>query len=65
MAKDYILEKCKNAISNGNSSLELKQYEIPSDIEFIEELPRKSGTEKIDYNYLKNINKKVKTKTLK
>lgn len=65
MAKDYILTKCKNAISNGSSSLELKQYEIPSDIEFIEELPRKAGTEKIDYNYLKNMNKKAKTKTLK
>lgn len=64
-AKNYILSKCKSVISNGVSSAKLKEYEIPADIEFIDELPRKSGTEKIDYDYLENINRKVKVKTLK
>ncbi len=64
-AKDYILTMCNGTISNENSSVELKKYEIPTDIEFIDQLPRKSGTEKIDYDYLENMNKSVKVKKLK
>ncbi len=32
----------------------LKEYEIPKEIEFVKELPRKAGTEKIDYTVLEN-----------
>ena len=31
---------------------QLKEYEIPKDFEFVTELPRISGTEKIDYTTL-------------
>ena len=31
---------------------QLKSYEIPSYIEFISELPRKQGTDKVDYKVL-------------
>ena len=37
------------------SKEQLKEYEIPYDIEFIPKLPRKAGTEKIDYTYLEDM----------
>ncbi len=43
---------------NTNGKLEqLKEYEIPKDIEFIGELPRKAGSEKIDYDLLEEMAK--------
>lgn len=52
---------------NTNGKIEqLKEYEIPRIIEFIDELPRKAGTEKIDYSALEEMssetNGKVKIK---
>ena len=34
---------------------QLKDFEIPTYIEVIDELPRKSGTDKIDYNFLEKL----------
>lgn len=39
--------------SNGEES-QLKSYEIPKYIEFVNELPRKKGTDKVDYSFLTN-----------
>lgn len=52
---------------NTNGKLEqLKEYEIPKDIEFIDKLPRNLGTEKIDYLTLEEMAKEIlyKTKSL-
>ncbi len=60
MPKEQVLElaeECfrQNAdITDNNRSLELKQYEIPYEIELIDALPRKAGTDKIDYSVLEN-----------
>ncbi len=53
-------------INTNGKKEQLKEYEIPREIEFISELPRKEGTEKIDYVTLENMaqNKNVKTKVL-
>lgn len=63
------LEKIKKQFSNpvitANGQLEqLKWYEIPTYIEFIDELPRKKGTDKVDYTFLEQdaINKLENTK---
>ena len=46
-------EQFKLPILTSNNKFEqLKWYEIPTYIEFISSLPRKLGTDKIDYNYL-------------
>lgn len=51
-------------IMNNGKEEQLKEYEVPRQIEFIDELPRVSGTEKIDYNILEKkaliVNQKVK-----
>ena len=49
------------------NTVQLKPYEIPSYIEFVDELPRISGSEKIDYQFLEKdaISKLSKQKTLK
>jgi len=39
-------------VTDNNRSLGLKQYEIPCQIEIVSELPRKAGTDKIDYSAL-------------
>ena len=36
---------------------QLKEYELPRDIEFISSLPRKAGSEKIDYDLLEEMSK--------
>lgn len=47
---------------DNNDVIQLKPYEIPSYIEFVDYLPRISGSEKIDYNFLENdANNKIKT----
>ena len=66
--KEYInnLFYAATTVSN-NRKAQLKSYEIPSYIEFIEDLPRISGSEKIDYISLeKDAEEKVNDgKTLK
>lgn len=53
--KDDILSLCKEPIIIGeNNTEQLKEYEIPTYIEFVESLPRKKGTEKVDYSVLEN-----------
>lgn len=55
LEKKNILEKFKQPIINSKGEIEqLKWYEIPSYIEFVKELPRKPGTEKVDYQTLEH-----------
>ncbi len=50
---DYIRLLCeRTAYSKDDESEQLMWYEIPKYIEIVDELPRKSGTEKIDYSLL-------------
>ena len=53
--KNEIFDKLRVPISSSEKAEQLKEYEIPYDIEFIEKLPRKAGTEKVDYVYLENM----------
>lgn len=51
--KMLLQEKFKNLITNSVGEKEqLKWYEIPTYIEFVDELPRRSGTDKVDYQLL-------------
>lgn len=53
--KKYIFDKCFGQIYNSKGELQqLKEYEIPSYIEIVDELPRKQGTDKIDYTLLES-----------
>lgn len=55
LEKKNLLEKFKQPIINSKGEIErLKWYEIPSYIEFVKELPRKPGTEKVDYQTLEH-----------
>ncbi len=55
LEKKNLLEKFKLPIINSKGEIEqLKWYEIPSYIEFVKELPRKPGTEKVDYQTLEH-----------
>lgn len=48
-----ILDLCLNPVKLANGdTVQLKEYEIPTYIEFVNELPRKRGTEKVDYQFL-------------
>lgn len=52
-ALSKFMNSCKSSISKENGEvIQLKDYEIPTYVEFVESLPRKSGTEKIDYALL-------------
>ena len=42
----------QTTVSNLGNKVQLKPYEIPSYIEFIREIPRISGSEKVDYSIL-------------
>lgn len=53
--KEEILEKLRNPIMANGKIEQLKEYEVPVDIIFIESLPRISGTEKVDYRALEEI----------
>ena len=63
--KEHLVNLFSHPIVNSQGETEqLKWYEIPSYIEFVPELPRRKGTDKIDYTLLekdalkeKNINK--------
>ena len=47
--KHEILAKLKQPINRNGKSEQLKEYEIPVDIIFVDALPRIVGTEKVDY----------------
>lgn len=49
--KQEIWDKLRNPAASGSKE-QLKEYEIPYSIEFVEKLPRKAGTEKVDYTCL-------------
>ncbi len=50
---DYIRRLCESSITTLTGDIEqLKWYEIPTYIEFVNELPRRQGTEKINYQEL-------------
>lgn len=50
---DYIKDLCMKPITMEDSKVrQLKDYEIPAYLEFVQELPRKHGTDKIDYKLL-------------
>ena len=53
--KQEILLKLSLPVKIDNKNAQLKEYEIPRDIEFVSELPRKAGTEKIDYSLLEDM----------
>ena len=51
--KEELFNAFNNSIeSSTGESEQLKWYEIPADIEFVDELPRRKGTDKIDYPML-------------
>ncbi len=52
--KDYILELCKKENSSGKK---LREIEIPTYIEIVDQLPRRQGTDKIDYLTLEKLAK--------
>ena len=64
---EYIKELCQRKdISQDNNSEQLMWYEIPRYVEIVDELPRKEGTEKIDYSLLEKdaLSKKEKNLNL-
>ena len=50
--KQEIYDSLLIPINTNGKQEQLKEYEIPKDIEFIEAIPRKNGTEKVDYELL-------------
>lgn len=52
--KEDIIDKLHFPIQKNGKVEQLKEYEIPQYIEFVDHLPRKSGTDKIDYSILEN-----------
>lgn len=53
---NVLFEKFNSPIKHSNGDYEqLKWYEIPKYVEIVESLPRKAGTEKIDYNTLEKM----------
>lgn len=58
-----IINLCKQPIiEDGNTFEQLKPYEVPTYIEFVDQLPRRKGTEKIDYPMLEEDAKVKKLK---
>lgn len=53
--KKEISEKLRGPITTNGKTEQLKEYEIPAVIEFIEQLPRVAGTEKVDYGALEKM----------
>ena len=52
---EELKEELYNKILDQGFTSKLKEYELPRGIEFIETLPRKAGTEKIDYSVLEEM----------
>ncbi len=54
-ARNKIIDAFRKPVTISSGDIEqLKWYEIPKYIEFIDELPRRNGTEKINYTLLEN-----------
>ena len=58
LLKEYIIERCKGDIVNklNGDTIQLKSFEIPDSIEFLDELPR-NNSDKIDYVLLEKMAK--------
>ena len=70
--KNELFKKFSEPITKTDGEIvELKWYEVPKYIEFVDELPRRKGTEKIDYTLLEKMaedyykQEKIKTKVKK
>ncbi|MBR3145813.1 MAG: acyl--CoA ligase [Bacilli bacterium] len=50
--KREMLDRLLLPVVTADKTMQLKEYELPKDIIFVDELPRKEGTEKIDYQVL-------------
>ena len=51
--KDRIFTLCKSyVVLPDGSNDQLKDFEVPHEIHFLDELPRRAGTEKINYQIL-------------
>ena len=51
--KNYIMSECeKQFINQKGETVQLEPYEIPTSITFLDELPRKESSDKIDYQIL-------------
>ena len=51
--KNYIMSECeKQFINQKGETVQLEPYEIPTSITFLDELPRKESSDKIDYQVL-------------
>ena len=53
--KAEIMEKLRKPIIANSKTEQLKEYEVPVEIAFIERLPRVAGTEKVDYQALEQM----------
>ena len=53
--KAEIMEKLRKPIIANGKTEQLKEYEVPVEIAFIERLPRVAGTEKVDYQALEQM----------
>lgn len=55
--KKYILEKCKEQLilASTREKMQLKEFEIPASIEFIDYIPRTTASEKVDYTLLERL----------
>ena len=56
---EYIIEKCKHPVINKQTGecMELKSFEIPQSISFIDEIPRTQSADKINYRKLEEMAK--------
>lgn len=58
--KIKIFDQCHHAVTLADGSQDqLKEYEIPQKIVFLKDLPRRSGTDKINYQVLEEMAKNV------
>ena len=54
--KQYILNECeKEFINQKGEKVQLESYEIPTSITFLDEIPRKESSDKIDYKVLEKL----------
>lgn len=54
--KNYIIDKCeKEFVNQKGERVQLEPYEIPTSITFLDDLPRKESSDKIDYKLLNEL----------
>ena len=53
--KQEFFEKLRKPISANGKTEQLKEYEVPAEIVFVEKLPRITGSEKVDYQALEKM----------